>query len=123
MSTVPLNKNKKRGRGRPKSEDRLIIDSERAQFKLKNRIISVSPEALEVIYELMMDKSAPGQTRSSNAKVILEMAAELHKQLIESEAAETEENNDLIEDIQENKEEVIDTTSIIDWGDFKKVEG
>ena len=123
MSTVPLNKNKKRGRGRPKSEDRLIIDSERAQFKLKNRIISVSPEALEVIYELMMDKSAPGQTRSSNAKVILEMAAELHKQLIESEAAETEENNDLIEDIQENKEEVIDTASIIDWGDFKKVEG
>lgn len=123
MSTVPLNKNKKRGRGRPKSEDRLIIDSERAQFKLKNRIISVSPEALEVIYELMMDKSAPGQTRSSNAKVILEMAAELHKQLIESEAAETEEINDSVEDTQENKEEAIDTASIIDWGDFKKVEG
>ncbi len=123
MSTVPLNKNKKRGRGRPKSEDRLIIDSERAQFKLKNRIISVSPEALEVIYELMMDKSAPGQTRSSNAKVILEMAAELHKQLIESEAAETEEINDSVEATQENKEEAIDTASIIDWGDFKKVEG
>lgn len=123
MSTVPLNKNKKRGRGRPKSEDRLIIDSGRAQFKLKNRIISVSPEALEVIYELMMDKSAPGQTRSSNAKVILEMASELHKQLIESEAAETEEINDSVEDTQENKEEVIDTASIIDWGDFKKVEG
>lgn len=98
MSTTPLNKNKKRGRGRPKSEDRLIIDSERAQFKLKNRIISVSPEALEVIYELMMDKSAPGQTRSSNAKVILEMAAELHQQLIESEAAEVEESQ---EEIQE----------------------
>lgn len=123
MSAVPLNKNKKRGRGRPKSEDRLIIDSERAQFKLKNRIISVSPEALEVIYELMMDKSAPGQTRSSNAKVILEMAAELHKQLIESEAAEVEENNDSVEATQENKEEAIDTASIIDWGDFKKVEG
>ena len=88
----------RRGRGRPKSEDKLVIDSERAQFKLKSRIIDVSPEALEVIYELMRDKSAPGQTRSSNAKIILEMAAELHKQLIESEAAEVEESQ---EEIQE----------------------
>lgn len=105
MSTVPLNKNKKRGRGRPKSEDRLIIDSERAQFKLKNRIISVSPEALEVIYELMMDKSAPGQTRSSNAKVILEMAAELHKQLIESEASDLEESDEVVQEKTDEPEE------------------
>jgi hypothetical protein len=53
----------------------------------------------------------------------LELSSELHKQLIESEAAETEEINDSVEDTQENKEEVIDTASIIDWGDFKKVEG
>lgn len=106
MSTVPLNKNKKRGRGRPKSEDRLIIDSERAQFKLKNRIISVSPEALEVIYELMIDKSAPGQTRSSNAKVILEMAAELHQQLLASEASDLEEPTEVVEDkFEENEQE------------------
>lgn len=105
MSTVPLNKNKKRGRGRPKSEDRLIIDSERAQFKLKNRIISVSPEALEVIYELMIDKSAPGQTRSSNAKIILEMAAELHKQLIESEASDLEESDEVVQEKTDEPEE------------------
>ena len=123
MSTTPLNKPKKRGRGRPRSEDKLLIDSERQQFKLKSRIIEVSVEAIETIYSLMMDKSAPPQVRAGNAKVILELSSELHKQLIESEAAETEENNDLIEDIQENKEEVIDTASIIDWGDFKKVEG
>ncbi|WBF79453.1 hypothetical protein BNNNBJKE_00009 [Aeromonas phage vB_AdhM_DL] len=96
----------RRGRGRPKSEDKLVIDSERAQFKLKSRIIDVSPEALEVIYELMRDKSAPGQTRSSNAKIILEMAAELHKQLIESEAAELEESVEVTEDkIEENEQE------------------
>ena len=123
MSTTPLNKPKKRGRGRPRSEDKLLIDSERQQFKLKSRIIEVSVEAIETIYSLMMDKSAPPQVRAGNAKVILELSSELHKQLIESEAAETEENNDSVEDTQENKEEVIDTASIIDWGDFKKVEG
>lgn len=123
MSTTPLNKPKKRGRGRPRSEDKLLIDSERQQFKLKSRIIEVSVEAIETIYSLMMDSSAPPQVRAGNAKVILELSSELHKQLIESEAAETEEINDLVEDIQENKEEVIDTASIIDWGDFKKVEG
>ena len=94
------------GRGRPKSEDKLVIDSERAQFKLKSRIIDVSPEALEVIYELMRDKSAPGQTRSSNAKIILEMAAELHKQLLESEASELEESVEVTDDrIEENEQE------------------
>lgn len=123
MSTTPLNKPKKRGRGRPRSEDKLLIDSERQQFKLKSRIIEVSVEAIETIYSLMMDKSAPPQVRAGNAKVILELSSELHKQLIESEAAETEEINDSAEDTQENKEEVIDTASIIDWGDFKKVEG
>ena len=122
MSTTPLNKPKKRGRGRPRSEDKLLIDSERQQFKLKSRIIEVSVEAIETIYSLMMDSSAPPQVRAGNAKVILELSSELHKQLIESEAAEVEENNDS-EDVQENKEEVIDTASIIDWGDFKKVEG
>lgn len=124
MSTVPLNKPKKRGRGRPRSEDKLLIDSERQQFKLKSRIIEVSVEAIETIYSLMMDSSAPPQVRAGNAKVILELSSELHKQLIESEAAEAEENNDSVENAQENKEEeVIDTASIIDWGDFKKVEG
>ena len=123
MSTTPLNKPKKRGRGRPRSEDKLLIDSERQQFKLKSRIIEVSVEAIETIYSLMMDSSAPPQVRAGNAKVILELSSELHKQLIESEAAEVEENIDSAEDTQENKEEVIDTASIIDWGDFKKVEG
>lgn len=122
MSTTPLNKPKKRGRGRPRSEDKLLIDSERQQFKLKSRIIEVSVDAIETIYTLMMDKAAPPQVRAGNAKVILELSSELHKQLIESEAAEVEDNNDS-EDVQENKEEVIDTTSIIDWGDFKKAEG
>ena len=123
MSTTPLNKPKKRGRGRPRSEDKLLIDSERQQFKLKSRIIEVSVEAIETIYSLMMDKSAPPQVRAGNAKVILELSSELHKQLIESESAETGEINDSVEDTQENKEEAIDTASIIDWGDFKKVEG
>ena len=113
----------KRKRGRPRSEDKLLIDSERQQFKLKSRIIEVSVEAIETIYSLMMDSSAPPQVRAGNAKVILELSSELHKQLIESEAAEVEENIDSAEDTQENKEEVIDTASIIDWGDFKKVEG
>jgi hypothetical protein len=123
MSTTPLNKPKKRGRGRPRSEDKLLIDSERQQFKLKSRIIEVSVEAIETIYSLMMDSSAPPQVRAGNAKVILELSSELHKQLIESEAAEVEEIIDSVEDTQENKEEAIDTASIIDWGDFKKVEG
>ncbi len=123
MSTTPLNKPKKRGRGRPRSEDKLLIDSERQQFKLKSRIIEVSVDAIETIYSLMMDKSSPSQVRAGNAKVILELSSELHKQLIESEAAEVEEIIDSVEDTQENKEESIDTASIIDWGDFKKVEG
>lgn len=123
MSTIPLNKPKKRGRGRPRSEDKLLIDSERQQFKLKSRIIEVSVEAIETIYSLMMDSSAPPQVRAGNAKVILELSSELHKQLIESEAAEVEENSDSAEATQENKEEAIDTASIIDWGDFKKVGG
>lgn len=123
MSTTPLNKPKKRGRGRPRSEDKLLIDSERQQFKLKSRIIEVSVDAIETIYSLMMDKSSPSQVRAGNAKIILELSSELHKQLIESEAAEAEDNNDSVEDVQENKEEVIDTASIIDWGDFKKAEG
>lgn len=123
MSTVPLNKTKKRGRGRPKSEDKLLIDSGRAQFRLKSKIINISEEALETVYRLMTDKSAPPQVQNASARMVLEMAAELHKQLIESEAAEVEENNDSVEATQENKEEAIDTASIIDWGDFKKVEG
>lgn len=123
MSTVPLNKTKKRGRGRPKSEDKLLIDSGRAQFRLKSKIINISEEALETVYRLMTDKSAPPQVQNASARMVLEMAAELHKQLIESEAAEVEENIDSAEDTQENKEEVLDTASIIDWGDFKKVEG
>lgn len=123
MSTVPLNKTKKRGRGRPKSEDKLLIDSGRAQFRLKSKIINISEEALETVYRLMTDKSAPPQVQNASARMVLEMAAELHKQLIESEAAEVEENIDSAEDTQENKEEAIDTASIIDWGDFKKVEG
>jgi hypothetical protein len=88
MSKIPLKT--KRGRGRPKSEDRLLIDSERAQFKLKSRIIEVSNEALETIYELMKDTKAPYQTRSGNARIVLELAAELHKELIASEAAQEE---------------------------------
>ena len=123
MSTVPLNKTKKRGRGRPKSEDKLLIDSGRAQFRLKSKIINISEEALETVYRLMTDKSAPPQVQNASARMVLEMAAELHKQLIESEAAEVEENIDSAEDTQENKEEGLDTASIIDWGDFKKVEG
>ena len=123
MSTVPLNKTKKRGRGRPKSEDKLLIDSERAQFRLKSKIINISEEALETVYRLMTDRSAPPQVQNASARMVLELAAELHKQLIESEAAEVEENIDSAEDTQENKEEVLDTASIIDWGDFKKVEG
>lgn len=113
----------KRKRGRPKSEDKLLIDSERAQFRLKSKIINISEEALETVYRLMTDRSAPPQVQNASARMVLEMAAELHKQLIESEAAEVEENIDSAEDTQENKEEVIDTASIIDWGDFKKVEG
>lgn len=123
MSTTPLNKTKKRGRGRPKSEDKLLIDSGRAQFRLKSKIINISEEALETVYRLMTDKSAPPQVQNASARMVLEMAAELHKQLIESEAAEVEENIDSAEDTQENKEEASDTASIIDWGDFKKVEG
>ena len=105
MSTTPLNKPKKRGRGRPRSEDKLLIDSERQQFKLKSRIIEVSVEAIETIYSLMMDSSAPPQVRAGNAKVILELSSELHKQLIESEAAEAEEFSEVVEDKTEEPEE------------------
>lgn len=88
MSKVPLKT--KRGRGRPKSEDRLLIDSERAQFKLKSRIIEISGEALETIYRLMADTKAPPQVQSTNARLVIELAAELHKELIASEAAQEE---------------------------------
>lgn len=106
MSTVSINKTKKRGRGRPKSEDKLLIDSERAQFRLKSKIINISEEALETVYRLMTDKSAPPQVQNASARMVLEMAAELHKQLIESEAAELEESVELTEDkIEENEQE------------------
>lgn len=88
MSKVPLKT--KRGRGRPKSEDRLLIDSERAQFKLKSRIIEISGEALETIYRLMADTKAPPQVQSTNARLVIELASELHKELIASEAAQEE---------------------------------
>ena len=105
MSTTPLNKPKKRGRGRPRSEDKLLIDSERQQFKLKSRIIEVSVEAIETIYSLMMDSSAPPQVRAGNAKVILELSSELHKQLIESEASDLEDSSEVVEDKPEEPEE------------------
>lgn len=96
----------KRKRGRPRSEDKLLIDSERQQFKLKSRIIEVSVDAIETIYSLMMDKSSPSQVRAGNAKIILELSSELHKQLLESEAAELEESVELTEDkIEENEQE------------------
>lgn len=96
----------KRKRGRPRSEDKLLIDSERQQFKLKSRIIEVSVDAIETIYSLMMDKSSPSQVRAGNAKIILELSSELHKQLIESEAAELEESVEVTEDkIEENEQE------------------
>jgi hypothetical protein len=116
MSKIPLKT--KRGRGRPKSEDRLLIDSERAQFKLKSRIIEVSNEALETIYELMKDTKAPYQTRSGNARIVLELAAELHKELIASEAAQDEiEIQDTDSAIEEPVDNVVD---VIDWGKFKQ---
>lgn len=101
MSKVPLKT--KRGRGRPKSEDRLLIDSERAQFKLKSRIIEISGEALETIYRLMADTKAPPQVQSTNARLVIELASELHKELIASEAAQEdieEVSSDDIEDEQ-----------------------
>lgn len=105
MSTTPLNKPKKRGRGRPRSEDKLLIDSERQQFKLKSRIIEVSVDAIETIYSLMMDKSSPSQVRAGNAKIILELSSELHKQLIESEATDLEDSSEVVEDKPEEPEE------------------
>lgn len=105
MSTVPLNKTKKRGRGRPKSEDKLLIDSGRAQFRLKSKIINISEEALEVVYRLMKDVQAPHQVQSSNARLVLEMAAELHQQLLASEAAELEESDEVIQEQTDEPEE------------------
>ena len=106
MSTVPLNKTKKRGRGRPKSEDKLLIDSGRAQFRLKSKIINISEEALEVVYRLMKDIQAPHQVQSSNARLVLEMAAELHQQLLASEASDLEEPTEVVEDkFEENEQE------------------
>lgn len=105
MSTVPLNKTKKRGRGRPKSEDKLLIDSGRAQFRLKSKIINISEEALEVVYRLMKDVQAPHQVQSSNARLVLEMAAELHQQLLASEAAELEESDEVIQEKTDEPEE------------------
>jgi hypothetical protein len=111
-------KPKKRGRGRPRSEDKLLIDSERQHFKVRNRIIEISSEAIEVIYNVMLEKSAPPQVRSSNAKVILEMSAAIHKELLESEAAqednETQDSDIVNEDSGDN---VVD---VIDWGKFKQ---
>lgn len=116
MSKVPLKT--KRGRGRPKSEDRLLIDSERAQFKLKSRIIEISGEALETIYRLMADIKAPPQVQSTNARLVIELASELHKELIASEAAQ-EEIETLDSDIvnEDSGDNVVD---VIDWGKFKQ---
>ena len=95
----------RRGRGRPKSEDKLVIDSERAQFRLKSKIINISEEALEVVYRLMKDVQAPHQVQSSNARLVLEMAAELHQQLLASEAAELEESDEVIQEQTDEPEE------------------
>lgn len=105
MSTVSINKTKKRGRGRPKSEDKLLIDSERAQFRLKSKIINISEEALETVYRLMTDKSAPPQVQNASARMVLEMAAELHQQLLASEAAELEESDEVIQEQTDEPEE------------------
>ena len=95
----------RRGRGRPKSEDKLVIDSERAQFRLKSKIINISEEALEVVYRLMKDVQAPHQVQSSNARLVLEMAAELHQQLLASEAAELEESDEVVQEKTDEPEE------------------
>lgn len=95
----------RRGRGRPKSEDKLVIDSDRAQFRLKSKIINISEEALEVVYRLMKDVQAPHQVQSSNARLVLEMAAELHQQLLASEAAELEESDEVIQEQTDEPEE------------------
>ena len=106
MITVPLNKTKKRGRGRPKSEDKLLIDSERAQFRLKSKIINISEEALETVYRLMTDVKAPPQVQNASARMVLEMAAELHQQLLASEASDLEEPTEVVEDkFEENEQE------------------
>ena len=105
MSTTPLNKTKKRGRGRPKSEDKLLIDSERAQFRLKSKIINISEEALETVYRLMTDVKAPPQVQNASARMVLEMAAELHQQLLASEAAELEESDEVIQERTDEPEE------------------
>ena len=105
MSAVSINKTKKRGRGRPKSEDKLLIDSERAQFRLKSKIINISEEALETVYRLMTDKSAPPQVQNASARMVLEMASELHKQLLESEATDTEDSAEPVEEKTEVPEE------------------
>lgn len=103
--TQKLKQKPRRGRGRPKSEDKLVIDSERAQFRLKSKIINISEEALEVVYRLMKDVQAPHQVQSSNARLVLEMAAELHQQLLASEAAELEESDEVIQERTDEPEE------------------
>lgn len=90
----------RRGRGRPRSQDKLLIDSERQTFKLKSRIIEITSEAIEVIYDVMKDTKAPPQVRSGNAKTILELSSEIYKELIESESTQ--------DDIEAPVEEVIE---------------
>ena len=100
-------KTKKRGRGRPRSEDRLLIDSERTQFKIKNKIIELSPDALDIIYNLMMDQKSPPQVRSGNARILLDLASELHKELIASEAAQEEVEEVPSDDIEDDQQKGI----------------
>lgn len=95
----------RRGRGRPRSEDKLVIDSERAQFRLKSKIINISEEALDTVYRLMTDKSAPPQVQNASARLVLEMAAELHQQLLASEAAELEESDEVVQEKTDEPEE------------------
>lgn len=95
----------RRGRGRPRSEDKLVIDSERAQFRLKSKIINMSEEALDTVYRLMTDKKAPPQVQNASARLVLEMAAELHQQLLASEAAELEESDEVVQEKTDEPEE------------------
>ncbi len=66
----------------------------------------------------MKDTKAPYQTRSGNARIVLELAAELHKELIASEAAQEEvETQDTDSVSEESNDNVVD---VIDWGKFKQ---
>lgn len=84
MSLAPIQPKKKRGRGRPRKFDSVVIKSENAKFKTMEEFIDLLPRAVEVLKNTLETGSEKG--KETAARFIITNCDKIHDYLEATEA-------------------------------------